>query len=165
MSRPFPGHPRGARRKARVGRQLLGCQRVSPEWELGALRALIKPQLRGAIEHRSGLQAWPRGAERIVRAACDEIATRLDTQFVPHFPSAGTQYYVIEVEQEQLAEARALALLLSRRLSDLWLTMGKLFVLDGVFYRRQFGYRLKLVQASNIHLTRPIRQAMRDLLK
>ena len=165
MGRPFPVHPRGARRKARVGRQLLGCQRVSPQWELGALQALIKPQLKGAIEHRSGLQPWPRGAERIVSQACDEISRRLGSPFEPHFPSSGTHYFVIEVDSQHVIPARALSLLISRRLPDLWLTLGKLFVLDGVFYRRQFGYKLKLVPASNIHLTHPIRQAVHDLLR
>jgi hypothetical protein len=63
-----------------------------------------------------------------------------------------------------LDEAKALAMLLSRRLPNLWLVLGRLFVRDGKFYRREFGYKLNLVQAHDVHLRQDIRAAMRRLL-
>ncbi len=58
----------------------------------------------------------------------------------------------------------ALAQLISRRLPELWFVIDRLFVNDGMFYRRQFGYKLNLVPASNVHLPRAIRAALRGVI-
>jgi hypothetical protein len=58
----------------------------------------------------------------------------------------------------------AFPLVLSRRLPDLWFTLDRLFVHAGVFYRRQFGYKLNLVPATNVHLPRATRAALRGAL-
>jgi hypothetical protein len=55
-------------------------------------------------------------------------------------------------------------MLISRRLPEVWVVLGKLFVRNGKFYRREFGYKLKLVPATNVHLRRDIRAAIRKLL-
>src|SRR5687767_15860243 len=56
LMRPLPNIPRGPRRATRSSASslLLACPRLSPEWELSALRALIKPQLGSRIRHRNG---------------------------------------------------------------------------------------------------------------
>src|SRR5688500_1916691 len=114
MPRPLPTLPHGPRRR-RVrdeGRKLvLGCPRVSPEWELGALRVLMKPHdwTRGAIEHRRPEQGWPAGGAEAATAARDAVRER--TGFGPglHFPGAGDFFLVIEVTQRDVEAARALA--------------------------------------------------------
>ena len=58
----------------------------------------------------------------------------------------------------------ALALVLSQRLPDLWFVLDRLFVKAGRFYRRERGVKLNLVPATNVHLTRAVRGALRDLL-
>src|SRR5688572_25528044 len=90
--RPFPVHPRGPRkRKKRRETVLLGCPRSSPEWELGALHALMKPKphTRAVIEHRSADQPWPADGEERVRAVCERLAERLGVEIEPQFPAAG----------------------------------------------------------------------------
>ena len=58
----------------------------------------------------------------------------------------------------------ALALILSQRLPEHWFVLDRLFVNAGVCFRRQFGYKLNLVPASNVHLPRAIRAALRPLI-
>jgi hypothetical protein len=145
---------------------LLACPRVSPEWELGALRVLMKPHdwTRGAIEHRRPDQRLRRGAREHVESVREFLQQRLDADFEVHFPDAGDFFFVAEVPSDRLDAARAFALLLSARLRGVWLTLDRLFVLDGSFYRRQRGYKFNLVPAANIRLPRDIRAALRDIL-
>ena len=169
MPRPLPTLPHGpVRRRTQhpQRRVLLACPRVSPEWELGALRVLMKPHdwTRGAIEHRRPDQRLRRGARDQVESARQLFRQRLDADFEVHFPDAGDFFFVAEVPDDRLDAARAFALLLSARLPGVWLTLDRLFVLDGRFYRRQRGYKFNLVPASNIHLPRDVRAALRDVL-
>ena len=145
---------------------IFGCPRVSPEWELGTLHALMKPkpQTRGAVEHRDGAQPWPAGADAILDRTLTDVRQRLDTSLDVHRPAAGEYHFFAEFAPEQTPEVQALALVLSTRLPHLWLVVDRLFVYGGVFYRRQFGYKLNLVPATNVHLTRPIRAALRGVL-
>jgi hypothetical protein len=44
-----------------------------------------------------------------------------------------------------------------------WITLERLFVRDGRFYRRERGYKFDLVEATNVHLSRATRAALRGL--
>ena len=166
MPRPFPVIPRGPRRRraARPATVLFACPRVAPDWELGALRALMKPQTRGAIAHRSALQAWPADAEHAIRSACRDAKARLGYGPSLHFPSSGDYLFATEVADVSLDDAKGLALLVSSRLPSLWFVFGRLFLKGGRFFRRQYGVKLNLVPATNVHLTRAVRAALRDVL-
>jgi hypothetical protein len=145
---------------------IFACPRVSPEWELGTLHALMKPkpQTRGAVEHRSGEQGWPEQGDAILADALKVVQERLGMELAVHRPGAGEYHFLADFGREQLPEVLALALLLSRRLPELWFVVDRLFVQGGVFYRRQFGYKLNLVPASDVHLPRAIRAALRGVL-
>jgi hypothetical protein len=67
---------------------------------------------------------------------------------------------VANVPSANVEEAKALALTLSRRLPDLWFVFDRVFVKGGTFYRRERGYKLNLVEATNVHLKREIRAAL-----
>ena len=168
MPRPLPTMPHGPRRRrAAVGRRLvLGCPRVSPEWELGALRVLMKPHdwTRGAIEHRKPDQQWPAGAAAVVEESVAAVRQRLGFDPAVHFPDAGEFFFLADFDPSDEAAARALALVLSRRLPGLWLTVGRLFVRDGRYYRRERGFKLNLVEATNIHLPRDLRSKLKGLI-
>ena len=168
MPRPLPTTPHGPRRRPRsdVGlRLVLACPRVAPDWELGALRVLMKPHdwTRGAIEHRTPLQAWPSNAAERVEAARQDVAQRLGFFPALHYPDAGDFYFVAEYAPPQLDAARALALLISGRLPGVWLTLDRLFVRDCRFFRRERGYKFNLVEATNVHLSRATRAALGGL--
>jgi hypothetical protein len=160
--RPLPIHPRGPRRSpVRRPRLLLACPRVAPDWELAAFRALIKPQTKAAIEHRAAEQPWPADAPDRVEAARHLVRDRLGYAPDLHLPPAGDYRLVAEVAPADLDPAKALALLLSLKLPGVWLVLGRLFVRDGRFFRRDRGWRLNLVPASNVHLPREVRAALR----
>ena len=163
--RPLPHIPRGPRRLLRRSSQhLLACPRVSPKWELDALRALVKPQLKGAILHQSPLQSWPAGGQAKVEDACRIVASRLGYNPQVHFPPEGEFFLFCEFREADLIPARAFARILSGRFPNLWLVLDRLYVQNGQFHRRQRGYRLNLVPATNIHLPRSIRAALRGVL-
>jgi len=163
--RPFPVNPRGPRKK-RVKREvlLLGCPRYSPQWELAALRALIKPQTRGAIEHTSPEQRWPSGGEAAVRRICPELAERLVLKLEPHFPGDGDYLMVLQLPGDRWGEALAVAKVLSTRLPGCWLTIGRVFVRDGRFFNRERGYKLTLRESSHHRVPRAMAAEVRDLI-
>lgn len=162
----MPANSRGPRRK-RVVRDalLLACPRVSPEWELAALKTLIKPQMGGRIAHRHGLQPWPRDGEAMVT----QIATRVNelVGFAPafHFPTSGDYQFAASFTPAQQHEARGLALAISKALPGVWLTCERLFLRDGQFYRRRRGFMLELSPARDVHLPAGLRAALRDVLR
>jgi hypothetical protein len=175
MRRPFPTLPRGPGRRgaASAGRPrqlLLACPKVSPEWELGALRALMKPHdwTRGAVAHRPAEQPWPTGAAAEVEAAFDETIARLKPVPPPllHFPEGGDFRFVVEAAHDQLDVAKALAVVLSKRLPTAWITLGRIYVREGRFFRRKRDntFKFRLVPSTNIHLPREVRAALRGLL-
>jgi hypothetical protein len=165
MRRPFPVQPRGPRRIGpRATILLLACPKVAPDWELAAVQALIKPQLGDAIRYRSGEQPWRAQNESVVRDVCRAIREQLGYDIDLTFPPGGEYHFIASVQRRSIEEAKALAMLISRRLPEVWVVLGKLFVRNGKFYRREFGYKLKLVPATNMHLRRDIRSAIRKLL-
>lgn len=99
-----------------------------------------------------------------MEAARDAVRSRLGFEPAVHFPEAGDFYFVIELHEAQLEAARAMALILSRRLPGAWLTLDRLFVRDGRFYRRQRGFKLQLVRASDVHLSRATRARLKGVL-
>jgi hypothetical protein len=139
---------------------------VSPEWELGALRVLMKPHdwTRGAIAHRRPAQRWPAGVGSAVRESRRLVRERLDFDVAIHLPEAGDFFLAAEVPEARLDEALGLTLVLSRRLPGLWLTLGRLFIRDGRFYRRERGFKFNLVETKNIRLSRETRAALQDVL-
>jgi len=124
----------------------------------------MKPQLGDRIRYRSGQQDWHSDNESIVRRTCADIAEILGYELEFQFPPSEEFHFLGSVPRRSLDEAKALAMLLSRRLPNLWVILGRLFVRDGKFYRREFGYKLNLVPAHDVHLRRDIRAAIRKLL-
>ena len=167
VRRPLPVHPRGPRRqRPRAETLLFACPRVAPDWELAALRALMKPQTRAGIENKPAAQAWPAGAETLVRATCRAVRDRLDYEPAAlHFPRAGDYFFVTELNDRDFDAAKGLAVTVSARLPEQWFVFGRLFLRKGQFFRRTHGYKLNLVRAGNVHLTRNVRSALRDLLR
>jgi hypothetical protein len=166
MPRPFPVMPRGPRRRRPTGprRRLFACPRVAPDWELGALQALMQPQARGAILHREARQAWPDAAADAVEAAATVVRERLahlgyDPR--PHLPDDGDYHLVLAVEEHDAPAALAFAVVLSARLPNLWFVFDRLYLKAGKFYRRERGRKLNLVPARDVHLPRDIRAAIR----
>lgn len=96
--------------------------------------------------------------------ALSVVADRLEYRPDLHWPAAGDYLFVAEVAPSRIPEARALVVVLSNQLPGMWLVLGRLFVRDATFYRRERGFKLNLVPATNIHLTRPIRAALAGVL-
>ena len=165
MHRPLPVNPRLTRTKRRPPEKvLLACPRISPEWELGALAALIKPQLKGAILHQAAEQKLPPDASQRVRRMVDAVTEKIGYLPVVHWPPAGDYLFAVEVTPNELPEAKGLALVLSIGLPGVWLVFGRIFLRDGKFFRRERGFKLNLVPAPNVHLSRPIRAALSGVL-
>jgi hypothetical protein len=168
VKRPLPHIPHGPRRRRRAKRSRLifACPRVSPEWELGMLHVLMKPKplTRSVVEHRKGEQPWSAAADASLEEVLTILKDRLETSLVTHRQAEGEYHFLIEFTSPQKPEVLALAQMLSRRLPDLWFVIDRLFVNAGAFHRRQFGYKLNLVPATNVHLPRAIRAALRGVL-
>ena len=162
--RPIPVHPRGPRKSAasRPKKHLFGCPRISPEWELDAFHALIKPRPeRAALLKAEPKQMWPAKAKAALAEIRQIIAERLGYEPFFHVDAAGDYHFVAEVREVDVPLARAAAVLLSHRLPSTWFVVGRIFVRDGRFFRRARGYKLNLVEATNVHLPRAVRSAMR----
>jgi len=142
---------------------LLAMPRWSPQWELAAVRALMKPQTRGAIEHSQPLQAWPATAEAVIRPLCTALSERLVLAIEPHFPPDGDYRLAIQLPGNRWLEGKAAAKTLSLHLPGVWLTLGRVFVRDGIFFNRERGYKLTLRESSHHRVTREMAAAVRDL--
>ncbi len=167
--RPIPVHPRGPRRAvgSQPTRQVFACPRISPAWELDAFRALAKPRPEHALPilHATPQQRWSRRADREVEAVRTIVRERLRYEPQLHLGPAGDYHFLAEVADADIPVTRAMAVLLSHRLPGLWLIVGKLLVRDGRFFRRERRYKLNLVEATNVHLPRHVRAALRDVIK
>ena len=169
MRRPLPTLPRGPRRTRSADRpveMILACPRVSPEWELKALRALIKPHdfTRNAIAHRKAGQPWSAASAHLVEQVRSEVREKIGFDPRPHFPQGGDFHMMCRLTRSDIDAARAFALAVSRRLPGLWLTLDRVYVRDGRFHRRTPGKTFRLVETTTIHLPRPLRAALRDCL-
>ena len=153
-----------------VPQVLLACPRVSPEWELSTLAALMRPTAarRGRVEHRGGGQPdWPADANGRAVELLSVVGGRLGVDTAAwdvQTPPMGEYFLVGRVPDGCEAAGRAAALALSRLLPDHWFVLGRLFVQAGRFYRRRRGYRLELVAASDVHLPRDMRAKLRGLV-
>jgi hypothetical protein len=159
--RPLPNIPRLARRPRRkVGEILLACPRVSPEWELAALKALMKPQTKGAILHRAGEQVMTGEVADEIRRVVREFGER--TGFAPevHWPEGGDYYFAASLGAGDVELARALAVGVSRMKPGLWLVVGKLLVCEGKFFRRRRGVKLELAEATSVRVPREFRAVL-----
>jgi hypothetical protein len=165
----MPIIPRGPGRRTKRPRRptlLFACPRISPEWELAALSNLMKPKehTKGAIRHRPAEQPLPNSARAVTTDTLALVRDRLDFHLDVDFPDAGDYWLIAQVPADHLEEAKALAVLLSQRLPGLWFVFDRLFVKAGTFHRRERGYKLNLVEATNVHLTRAIWSALRTEL-
>jgi hypothetical protein len=150
--------------KPRPTELLLACPRVSPEWELGALRALIKPQTRGRIAHRRGDQTWPANGDEQVKLVSAVIQERLGLHVEMHRPNAGDYLAAATIPAARQLEGLAFAAVISKAMPTVWFTYGRLHVLGGKFYRRERGVKLWLVEATNVHFPRELRAMLKGFI-
>ena len=145
---------------------LVGCPRISPQWELLVVSTLMKPKphKQAALEHRKAEQPWRAGAAEHLIDVIDEAARRLDVDSPFHWPAAGEYHVVGEWSVDQQDTARGFAVALSAATPELWWVVGRLFVKAGRFYRRRRGYELELTPARDVHLPRELRQTLAGLV-
>lgn len=122
-----------------------------------------KPHTKGAIEHRSPNQPWTSADDRAVDQVCTALVERIG--FQPEVLRAAGEYHVLlRVPADQLTDAKAAALAFSRAVPHAWFILDRLFVRAGRFYRRERGYKLALVPATNVHLPRELRSKLRGIV-
>lgn len=125
----------------------------------------MKPQLKDAISHQSAAQPIPKKLRERVETVLGIVDECLGYRPAVHWPESGDYVFAIEVRPADLVAAQALATVLSVRIPDVWLVLGRLFVREGKFFRRNRGYRLDLVPAASVNLPRPIRSALNGVLR
>ena len=132
----------------------LVCPRISPEWELAAQLALVKPKpyTKSKIAHRDPKQAWPRNGRGI-------IETTLNGAAAATFPTGCVDHVTIDFGDLDARRTKRLARQVSRALPELWFAFddSKTFLRDGVVYQRTGRYNLELVRASRMRLRRAVR--------
>jgi len=143
---------------------ILSCPRLSPDWELHALRALVKPQTGAGLYHKNPNQLWRAGDGQTVATLLKRFAEVFGYEAVSHQPDSGDFHLLIEVDQKDAQLGRALAVLMSRHFADRWFALDRLYLKDGRFYRRSRRYKLQLRPASDVHLPKPLRAQLRGLL-
>jgi hypothetical protein len=162
VTRPLPIIPRGPKRADDVtsASLFLAVPRISPEWELAARLALVKPKpyTKRIIEHNAPRQPWPRNARRLVESFIDELSGDVASSLRFDFPRIGEHRLRVELIDLRPLVARRIARELSRLLPELWFTLGDAdYLRAGVFYRRVGKYKLELVRSRNVRLRRSIR--------
>jgi hypothetical protein len=135
---------------------VLSCPRRSPEWELAARLALVKPKpyTKDKIAHRDPEQRLPRNARRIVA----ELLPAAPAQY----PASGEHRLIVSFEKIEPSRAKRSSRKLSRSLPELWFELtdetGHVsYLRDGVSYLRAGKYKLELVRASRVRLRRAVR--------
>ncbi|QOV92125.1 hypothetical protein [Humisphaera borealis] len=153
---------KGRRRNPPAAEILLAIPRISPERELAVIQALIKPQTGRALRHQlaAGEQAWPRDAATRVAQVATAAEVHFGLQLAIHVVPDGEYLAIARVGSGELPAALATAVLLSKVFPGTWIVVGRLFVRDGRFFRRERGVKLNLRPASNVHLTQPLRAAL-----
>jgi|SRR5688572_28286949 len=130
----------------------LVCPRISPEWELAAQLALVKPKpyTKDKIAHRDPQQPWPRGGRRVVQEVVGDAEVT--------FADGGDNHVVIDFGEMSAARAKRLSRKLSRALPELWFVLDdEVFLRGGVVYQRTGRYNLELVRANRTRLRRAVR--------
>ena len=134
----------------------LVCPRISPEWELAAQLALVKPKpyTKDKIAHRNPQQPWPRHARRVV-------VDSLDQSVVTTFPKSGDHRMVADFGEIDGPRAKRMARKISRALPELWFMFedgdADMYLRAGVVYQRTGRYNLELVRADRMRLRRAVR--------
>ena len=165
MPRPFPIWPRGGRRARATGsRHLLACPRLCPRWEIDALRALTKPQLKQTILFREAQQNWPKDAHGIITQLHRQLIDRVNLSAEFHFPDAGDYYFLADFPANEFDAAKAAAVAISRKFPDLWFSLDRLLVREGCFFRRDRRVRFTVSRTTTIHLPRLMRAALRGIV-
>lgn len=136
------------------------CPRISPEWELAAQLALVKPKpyTKDKIAHRDPRQVFPRGARRALEQ-CAGIGLAID------FPRSGPHRITVDFRGVHPSRAKRLARKISRCLPELWFALSDgTYLRGGVLYLRTGKYNLELVRATRVRLRRSVRFGfLRDL--
>jgi hypothetical protein len=122
-----------------------------------------KPHTRAAIEHRSSEQPWPRDAEDRVRELCKQLVDCLGVEIAPEFPHAGDYFLAIQLPTQAWPEDLAIARAISQQLPGCWLTLGRVFIRDGVFYNREKGWKLTLVESRHHRVPAVIARKLREI--
>jgi hypothetical protein len=130
----------------------LVCPRISPQWELAAQLALVKPKpyTKDKIAHRHPRQPWPRNARRIIEKC-------VNGSVAITFPRTGEHRMIAELSDVTPAQAKRFARRLSRCLPELWFALDELYLRDGVVYARTGRYNLELVRTNRTRLRRAVR--------
>lgn len=182
MPRPtVPNLPYGPRARRMTGEReeqallSLVVPVASPQRELHALRALVKPHhwTREAVRHRlatdatrSAEQAWEEAwrAPLLVRAR--EAAGRVGVAVEWTELGGDAAHACLRFAPGTPAPlARAVAAACSAGFPTTWFALGRLYLRGGRFWRRERGYKLNLRPAGDVHLPRGARAALRDLLR
>jgi len=158
--------PSGRRRRPSRGRPnaavasstfVIACPRVSPQWELAATLALVKPKpyTKSALGGRDPFQRFGRAGRKIVAELTGELP---EGSWSLTYSTGGEHILQIEVN-DTWGVARGLALRLSRAMPELWFTLTPpaSYLRDGEFYRRCGKYKLELVRTNHTRLRRSIR--------
>ena len=159
MSRPLPTISRGPKRAtSRDGadRVTLRCPALSPEYQFRAFVALIKPQFKPGVAHRSGRQALPRAARRVVLESIANLGPRVGSRVEVRFDRGTADLLTIRFDPRDARRARACALELSARFDNLWFLFNGRLLHGGRFYRRQGRYRLVPVSMRVPRLPRDV---------
>ena len=174
LPRPMPTLPRGRRQRAEATTCVIAVPVVSPQRAVHERRVLVKPHdwTREAVVHRAKTDAgdpqfeqpWDDGRAARVAAAATEAARRLAVELTS-IETADRLAYNIPLPP---ADPRSLAVAAcaSAASAGTWVTLSaKLASRDGRFWRRERGRLLNFRPAGDLHLTRDVRAAVRDLLR
>jgi hypothetical protein len=132
---------------------VMTCPTISPEWQLAAELALVKPKpyTKDKIQHATARQRWPRNARRIV----DDFAAA--HELTATYASRGPNRVLIDMTRVTPPRAKRLARKLSRLLPTLWFDFAGSYLRDGEFHTRRGRYRLELVKSDRPRLRRSVK--------
>jgi hypothetical protein len=172
----MPSLPWGHRRsRADPTDSLLIVPVVSPQRAVHEERALIKPHdwTRAAIQHRLQVDAgrpeveqpWQPSAAGTLADVARQAATRLGVTLRPVEPASGEHLRLAIDRPPRDPATLAVGTCCSIHRPELWFTLGRLVLHQGGFWRRQRGRMLHYSRATDVHLPRPVRQQLADLLR
>jgi hypothetical protein len=140
----------------------LVCPRISPEWELAAQLALVKPKpyTKDKIAHRDPQQPWSRNARKVIADCLGRPGDKSPglAGVTAEFPKSGDHRLIVEYGDAEPARAKRIARKLSRSVPELWFILDEtIYLRDGVVYQRTGRYNLELVRADRMGLRRAVR--------